>query len=188
MSNLFWFKSNYYSYCRACDCQLTLYDNRNYGGLSLIIKEQNADFGVDWYHDRAESAKVGGTCTWLAYGDGGFRGHISLLEAKDYPTLGSYGNTFSSARVLPPPGTEAIVLFADSYYSGRMVVLYDSNPNLASINFDDTMSSFIVTGGSFTIYADPNYYGSSGTYGPGTKYPNPPSGIGHDTISSVKKN
>ena len=34
--------------------------------------------------------------------------HTSLFEAEDYPTLGVYGNSFSSVSVLPPPGTETI--------------------------------------------------------------------------------
>ena len=164
---------------------MTLYDNRNYGGISLLIIEQNADFGWDWYHDRADSAKVEGPCTWIAYYDQGYLGQHMIID-KDFTDLGSHKNQFSAARVLPPPGTVAIAIFEHSNYNGRMVVLYDSIPNLSSVNFQDSMSSFIVIAGTWTLYEHPNYYGRSATYGPGTKSSGPGS-LGHDTLSSVKK-
>lgn len=169
---------------------MTVYDHTNYGGRSLLIKQQNANFGNDYFHDRVESATVRGNCRWLLYEHGNFGGQTYILSAIDYASYHSWGGTgnrFSSARALPPPGTVAIALFQHPNYNGRMVVLYRSNHNLSSVDFGDTLSSFIVIGGSWTIFYHPNYYGTSGTYGPG-EYPHPPSGIGHDQISSVRKN
>ena len=156
-----------------------------YGGLSLLIEGQNADFGNDLYHDRAESAKVVGTCTWLAYSDW-FDGQVMIIE-RNYADLAAYKNMFSSARGLPPAGTAAIALFADPNYRGRMVILYTSNSYLTSVDFDDQMSSFIVVAGTWTLYKDPNYYGRSVNYEAGTKSSGPGS-LGHDTVSSVKLN
>ena len=91
----------------------------------------------------------------------------------------------TSARALPPSGTAAIALFEHPNYEGRMVVLYGSNPNLGSVDFHDAMSSFIVTGGSWTLCEHPDYQGKcTGKYEAG-KYPGP-GPLGHDVLSSAR--
>jgi hypothetical protein len=168
-----------------------LYDHGNYGGRSLLIKQQNADFGNDYYHDRAESAQVQGQCRWLLYQNSDFNGQAHLILAQNYPSSirwGGNGNRISSARALPPPGTEAIALFQHGQFRGRMLVLYASDPDLRSMtDFNDQLSSFIITGGRWTFYDHTDYSGRSSTHGPG-EYTGPPSGIGHDRVSSVLKN
>ena len=176
--------------CRVCGCELTLYDHGNYGGRSLLIKQQNANFGNDYYHDTAESARVQGQCRWLLYQNSNFAGQAHLIEAQDYPSSIGWegnGNRISSARALPPPGTVAIVLFQHSRFTGRMLVLYASDSNLSLVDFNDQLSSFIITGGRWTFCEHTGYRGTSSTYGPG-EYTGPPSGIGNDRVSSVKRN
>ena len=148
---------------------------------------RNANFGNDYYHDRAESARVRGRCQWLLYEHPNFAGQAHLIEAQDYPSSvgwGGNGNRISSARALPPPGTQAIVLFQHGHFKGRMLVLNASDPNLPLVDFNDQLSSFIITGGSWTLYEHADYTGTSITYGPG-EYTGPPSGIGHDKVSSI---
>ena len=175
-------------YCRGCGCNLRVYDHSNYHGRSMLIKQQNADFRNDYFNDRVESAKVEGNCRWLLYEHTNFRGQTSLINAynyRSYLSWGGSGNRISSARALPPAGTEAIVLFQHSNFQGRMLVLYDSHVNLPAIDFNDHLSSFIVTGGRWSLYQHTWYYGRSATYGPGD-YTSQPS-IGDDQLSSVKK-
>ena len=175
--------------CRDCGCALTLYDRGNYQGRSLLIKQQIANFGHDYYHDRAESARVIGNCKWLLYQHSNFAGEAHLISAQDYSTSvgwGGNGNRFSSARALPPAGKDAIVLFQHGHFKGRMLVLYASDPNLPLIEFNDQLSSFIITGGRWTFYEHTDYSGRSSTYGPG-EYTGPPSDIGHDRVSAVQK-
>ena len=82
-------------------------------------------------------------------------------------------------------GTHAIVLFQHSRFRGRMLTLYGSNSNLPKLNFNDQLSSFIVTGGRWTLYEHTDYRGSKVTYGPG-QYSSLPVGVKNDHISSIK--
>ena len=164
-----------------------MYDQSNYQGRSLLIKQQNADFGNDYFNDRVESARVEGTCRWLLYENTNFLGQEALINANNYDSplsWGGSGNRVSSARALPPAGTEAIVLFQHTNFQGRMLVLYDSHSNLHDIDFHDHSSS-IVTGGNWRLFLHTLYRGSSATYGPGD-YASPPA-IGSDHLSSVRK-
>ncbi len=168
-----------------------MYDHGNYGGRSLLIKQQNADFGNDYYHDRAESAQVKGPCRWLLYEHSNFIGQAHLIYPKYYSTSvgwGGYGNRISSARALPPPGTDAIALFQHGGFQGRMLVLYGSDPDLRSMSeLNDQLSSFIITGGRWTLYEDTHYHGRRATFGPGDYKDVPPSKLGNDRVSSVHK-
>ena len=69
-----------------------------------------------------------------------------------------------------------------------MLVLYASDPNLPLVDFNDQLSSFIITGGSWTFYEHPNYRGRRSSYSGEGDYTSPPSGIGHDRVSSIRKN
>ena len=68
-----------------------------------------------------------------------------------------------------------------------MQVLYSSSPNLALTNFNDTASSFVITGGVWELYSGVNYTGSMVTHGQGL-YPTPfflrP--IANDALTSVR--
>ena len=66
-----------------------------------------------------------------------------------------------------------------------MLVLYDSHSNLPDIDFNDHLSSFIVTGGNWRLFVHTWYGGNSAIYGPG-EYASRP-GIGNDQLSSVRK-
>ena len=171
---------------------MRLYDHDNYGGRSLLLKQQNANFNNDYFSDRSESAKVYGNCKWLLYEHHDFNpqsvGQTRILSPGNYPSSlswGGNGNRISSARVLPPQGTDAIVLFQHSNFQGRMLVLYGSSNHLTSLDFNDAVSSFIITGGHWTLYEHDNYQGRHATYRPG-HYSTSPS-VGNDQITSVRK-
>ena len=65
-------------------------------------------------------------------------------------------NTLSAVRCLPAEGTPAIALFIHYYYFGRTQVLYSSSPNLELTNFDNTVSSLVITGGVWELYSGVN--------------------------------
>ena len=172
---------------------MILYDETEYHGRSLVVKQQNANFKNDYFDDRVESLDFYGNCLWLMYKFSDFDGRGIFIKPeadgyKDYARWDGKGNEISSARALPPLGTEAIALFQKPNYGGRMVVLYESDPHLPSIDFDDDVSSFIVTGGEWTLYQESGYKGKGFTVSGAKKYPTMPGKVGNNRISSVKKN
>lgn len=80
----------------------------------------------------------------------------------------------SSARALPPRGTNTIVLFEHCNYQGRMLVLKASDPRLSSNEFNNRASSIIVLGGTWNLHNYPNFQGRPVTISgePEYKYPN----------------
>ena len=91
----------------GCGCNLLAYDHSNYYGRSLLVKQQNANFGNDYFNDRVESAIIQGNCQWLLYRDHLFLGRSHLLNPGYYPSAvnwGGSGNHITSARALPPAG------------------------------------------------------------------------------------
>jgi hypothetical protein len=86
-------------------------------------------------------------------------------------------------------------LFRDRNFLGGEVVVNGDVPDLRTFGFDDVISSVIVVGGTFTLFTDKNFKGSSVTVsihgGPGSdgRYPTPDFlGGREDTFSSVKVN
>ena len=176
------------THCSGCDCYAYVYDGANYGGRSLLLRHQNANFLEDWFDNRVESAIIVGPCYWIFY-QNFFTGRTSVMRPGNYPTAaywGGPGNDISSARALPPPGTVAIALFQNSHFQGRMLVLYNSIRYLHYHDFEDHVSSIIVTGGSWNIYDQRQYTGAYSRLGRGD-YPDVPH-FGHDKISSIRKN
>ena len=177
----------------ACDCRLTVYDHENYGGRSLLILQQNADFRNDWFNDRVESAVISGSCSWIFYGHKNFNeewqtGISYFLRPGRYNSAiswGGPGNHITSARALPPDGTIAIVLFAHGDFDGRMTVLYGSSSHLPSLEFGDAVSSVIVIGGTWRVYERSYYQGTYTQLGTGHYRRMSSYSVGNDRISSV---
>ena len=148
-----------------------------------------ADIG---WNNRASSAVVTGRCQWILYGAAGFSGSTSVIDPGSYPfsndpTFGLPNNVLSAVRCLPAEGTPAIALFENDLYIWDMQVINSSNPNLELGGFDDTVSSFIITGGVWELYSGASYTGSTVTLGPG-RYPTPffLTPIVNDDLTSVR--
>ena len=156
---------------------LTLYDEDIGSSPSLVLTTSDSSLADNGWNNRASSAVVSGGCQWILYGAAGFSGSTSVIGAGSYPefstsTFGIPENSLSAVRCLPEEGTPAIVLFEDGHYVGQMQVTYSSIPNLALTNFDNVVSSFIITGGMWELYSGANYTGSMVTLGQGL-YPTP---------------
>ena len=151
-------------------CKLEVYSEENYGGNTFTIREQYSNFESMFRDVRDDfipmSFKVKGTCQWLIYSDYNFQGMSYILEPGNHPathTWGVGGNEVYSARVLPPKGSKAITLFRWPDFTGRMMTIYKSQPNL-SMHFPGYFDSLIVTGGKWTLYTEANYSGEKLTY------------------------
>ena len=125
-------------------------------------------------------------CCWF------YSGYTSVIGPGNYPqfstsTFGIPENSLPAVRCLPEEGTQALVLFEDGHYVGQMQVIYSSNPNFAFTNFDNAVSSFIITGGTWEFYSGANYTGSMVTHGQG-RYPTPffLGPIANDDLMSVR--
>ena len=177
---------------------LRLYDGDI--GSRLYISLYSRDpfqLATDGWDDRASSAKVSGGCQWILY-DTDFQGNStisSVVGPGNYPfnfssnetTFGLPDNALSAVRCLPPEGTPMIALFEHYYYFGVMQVLDSSSPDLALINFDNTVSSLVITGGVWELYSGVNYTGSNVTLRQGL-YPNPGdlAPIENDDLTSLR--
>ena len=153
-----------------------MYDHANFGGRSLLILQQSADFANDWFNNRVESAIISGSCSWILYNGVNFNrdtyatGRSYILQPGRYNTpisWGGPGNHISSARALPPDGTRAIALFQHADFEGRMTVLYRSANHFPSLEFDDEVGSAIITGGTWRLYEHSNYRGGYTQLGAG---------------------
>ena len=156
---------------------LTLYDGDIGSSPSLVLARTDSSLADDGWDNRASSAIVSGGCQWILYGAAGFSGYTSVIGPGSYPefstsTFGIPENSLSAVRCLPEEGTQAIAFFEDCHYVGQMQVIYSSNSNLALTNFDNRVSSFIITGGTWEFFSETNYTGSMVTLGQGL-YPTP---------------
>ena len=157
---------------------LTLYDGDIGSSPSLELTTSDSSLADNGWNNRASSAVVSGGCQWVLYDlAAGFSSSTSVIGPGSYPefstsTFGIPENSLSAVRCLPVEGTQALVLFEDGHYVGQMQVIYSSRPDLALTNFDNIVSSFIITGGAWELYSGANYTGSNITLGQG-RYPTP---------------
>lgn len=166
---------------------LILYDFGDLRGPQLV-KTTDATLVGDGWNDRVSSIRVNGGCQWILY-ERPWSSSVIGPGPRAYlnGTFGIPDNSLSSIRCLPASGTQAIMLFVHHWYYGDMLVVNSSHVNLARANFDNTVSSFIITGGTWQLYSDFNYQGRSITHGVGV-YPTVSflGPISNDDLSSVK--
>jgi hypothetical protein len=130
----------------------------------------------------------------MVYESANFEGKSVILSPGTYSSRFSWLgrkniiDTVASARPLPPKEITAVALFEQSFYTGHMVVLYDSNPNLQdSTGFEGKINSFIITKGEWTFYDNTDYEGSDIPMEEG-QYEHSTPRIRTRQIRSVKKN
>jgi hypothetical protein len=163
-------------------------------GRKVVIDSEVGSLKTQDFDDRIESIRTHGGCRWLAYRAPNFEVYTYILEPnRFYPnpsTWGGNANEISSVRPLPDSSTEAIVLFRYAHFGGRMVVLEDSVDDLSSIDFNDATNSFIITGGTWTLFESAGYTGK-GAILPEGDYPTAAIYLSHiggsRVLSSVRK-
>ena len=171
---------------------LILYDGDIGSSPSFELTTSASSLDDIGWNNRASSAVVTGGCQWILYGAAGFSGSTSVIGPGSYPefstsTFGIPENSLSAVRCLPARDSPALVIFEHGHYVGQMQVIDSSNPNLGLTNFDNAVSSFIITGSRWELYSGVNYTGSMVTLGQGL-YPTPfflrP--IANDDLTSVR--
>ena len=119
---------------------------------------------------------MSGECQWILYDLADFEendnmpsvigpGNYAFNFSNNEITFGLPDNVLSAIRCLPAEGTPAIALFEHHHYFGQMEVINSSYPDLALTNFDNTVSSYIITGGTWELYSGASYTGSMVTHG-----------------------
>ena len=169
-------------------------DGESFDGHKVKIGSEVGSLEIYGFDNRIESIQTQGDCRWLAYRAPNFEVYTYILNSNQYyqnpSSWGGRANEISSVRPLPPSGTPAIILFRYGHFGGRMEVLEDSNDDLSSIDFDDATNSFIITGGTWTLFENPGYTGHGESFGVGD-YPNAAVTLAHvggyGVVSSVRK-
>ena len=161
-------------------------------GHILLLRQQKADFRNDNFNDRVNSIEVKGTCKWIFYTHMNFQGPLIVLGPRVYNSPSEFekeGGILSSARALPPDTRSALVLFEGLHFTGRMVVVYQSEPTAIYRlhNFNDRAQSAIITGTpSWTLFFHGEYRGEETTLRRGY-YPTLPDSVTGE-VSSVRMN
>ena len=177
---------------------LTLYDGDIGSSPSLQLTTSDSSLADNDWDDRTSSAVVSGGCQWILYNLADFEENDnipSVIGPGNYPfnfsnnetTFGLPDNVLSAVRCLPTEGTPAVALFEHHRYFGEMQVIFSSNSNLSLINFNDAVSSLVITVGMWEFYSEANYTGSTITLGQGL-YPDADSliPIENDNLTSVR--
>lgn len=166
--------------------KITLYKDSNFGGRAFPVDQDISNLKDYGFNDEASSCRIE-SGTWMLYKDSNFQGDISILGKGDYASSGAMGlsnDSLSSLRHYPEVSGPTILLFKDTNYRGRMVVLTGAQSNFKNIDFNDEVSSIIVLEGQWVLYKDSEFRGDSWTLGPGL-YPTH-SPFQNDAISSAK--
>jgi Beta/Gamma crystallin len=117
--------------------------------------------------DNVTSSIVVELGNWILFQDSDFDGHYPpVLGPGIYPSVDALSianDSVSSLRPTASPSTvmnavdNEVILFVDEYFRGdhRHVLL--PQPDLASIGFDNTVSSLVVLAGNWQFFADANF-------------------------------
>ena len=179
------------------DPKITLYRDNNFDGRSVTLTGSgSADLGVDYnFNDETSSIRVE-SGIWLVYDDSNYSGSCYVLRPGEYKSPDQWkGNNDALSSVRPLVGNAGdplIMLFQDENYGGRMVPLNQSLQDFRAIDFNDRVSSAIVQGGTWYLYADTDFSGT--TWPVGTRsgpdqngyVPRPGGSFNNDAISSAK--
>ena len=156
-------------------------------GRGLLLSQQNADFRNDNFNGKVKSIVIMGACSWSFYLHVNFQGNSFILDPNAYDFRS--GVMISSARALPPRDKSALALFEGLDYTGRMLVLYQTERE--SIynhhDFNDKAHSAVITGSpSWTLYFHGKFKGKSVTLQRGN-HPSLPDSV-RGQVSSVVMN
>lgn len=135
-----------------CSCTVRLYELPS--GRGQVKRLPNFESVEDLkeidFDNRISSIKILGPCRWIFYDEASYNGEATIYEPGAHVSLGDKDNTFSSLRPLPPQGSISAVVFEYANYRGSMMVLRKRYNRLDRMDFNDKVSSIIVTGGTWT--------------------------------------
>jgi hypothetical protein len=180
--------------------ELTLFSRPDFGGHEVSLRGTTPDLNQWDFNDRASSAVVrsgtwevcehadfGGRCVILERGEyptlrrfdnmissareiergnrGGWRRDHDRDRDRDRDDRddGNRGNDYARRG-------DAVMLFEHARFEGRQVGVHNDVRTLRDFDFNDVVSSIIITDGRWEFCNDADYGGQCITYGPG-RYP-----------------
>ena len=116
-------------------------------GQSFLMRQQNADLRNNDFNGPIKSMEINGTCKWIFYTRNNFEGTSFILDTMIYD-ISEQEISLSSVRALPPDDQSALALFEGPNYTGRMLVLYQTEKDTlySHHNFNNRAQSAIITG------------------------------------------
>lgn len=171
---------------------ITFYQYPNFQGNSFsahdyVVRMSAVDANFSW-QDRISSCVITDDA-WIVYKDSEYRGGSAYLPPGRYPdgdAMRIGGDVMSSARRVPHYADPDpwILLFRDANYNGTVRVVGEDLPSMNDWN--DSVTSIIVTRGTWLLFADANYKGTQWILGPGQYSNSNAAGIRNDTVSSLR--
>lgn len=173
--------------------QVTLFEHDDFGGRSVQLRGEAADFAGFGFNDRASSLLVQGGM-WEVCQDRAFRGTCVVLRPGRYRSLSeiNLNDRVSSAR--PMRGgwqgghdrhEPRIVFFEHDDFRGARQRSESDRADLASSGFNDRASSIDVVAGDWQVCEHAGFQGRCAVLRPG-RYPTlSPYGL-NDVVSSAR--
>jgi hypothetical protein len=152
-----------------------LYDQRDYRGRCVKLTDSYPDLSVEGFNNLAASIRIVGGWTAALYVDQSYGGALSVFTQSD-PDLrddavgegraSSIGVSRSGApQQNACDGGEGVYLYEHPNYEGRCVKFTEDEPDLRSLDFDDTASSIRFLGNwAATLYRDLSSTGAASTF------------------------
>ena len=150
---------------RGRDASITLYDQPNYQGRSVVI-ETDAE-NLDWlnFNDMASSIRISGG-QWEVCVDASYRGSCQVIDS-DLPnmTQWAFNDRISSIRPVHDRGRRGrtrdngVTLWSGPNFTGRSVTLIEPVDNLNRLGFNDAAQSIEVHSGNWTFCRHADYGG-----------------------------
>lgn len=179
--------------------QVTFYENEGFQGRAFTTQGKVPSFARFGFNERASSATVA-TERWEVCEDVSYRGRCVVLRPGQYPTLAAMGlkDSISSVRAISPsqrieerryapkPAAAQITFYEDERFGGRSFTTDTLVENFRDRDFNDRVSSIVVTGpDQWEACEDIHFSGSCVTLRPG-RYPSMRDTGLNDRISSVR--
>lgn len=167
--------------------ELTLFEDDNFRGRAVTVRETVDDLARLNFNDRVSSIMVR-SGTWEVCTDAGFRGNCKTLTPGEYRSLPGMNDAISSLREDSRgndnhgwrPGRDpdrgngggygrggSLELYSGAGQNGGSARLNRDNDNFVTIGFNDRTTSIYISNGYWQLCSDANYEGTCRIFGPG---------------------
>ncbi|WP_426078484.1 beta/gamma crystallin-related protein [Janthinobacterium sp. PSPC3-1] len=165
--------------------ELTLFEDDNFRGRALTVRETTDDLSRMGFNDKVSSIMVR-SGTWDVCTDSGFRGNCKTLTPGEYRSMPGMNDAISSVREVGRydgrgdghrpdrdwghgnDGRRAsLEVYSGAGQNGGSARLDRDNDNFATIGFNDRTTSIVIGNGYWQLCSDANYQGTCRIFGPG---------------------
>ena len=167
---------------------IELFDQRDFGGESLLLESNAESFVPLNFNDRAISMVVSGGAgvVWELCTDAGYRGTCRRYGVGRYVDLGlGIAREISSARLISTDQTPSpiliggvdpnavvvnvgnLTLFDADGFLGHGINISNDTANLENVGFNDATQSILIERGTWEFCTNANYRGVCRVLGPG---------------------